>query len=251
VSADPEEVLSRPAPAPDRTLAYGDGPEQVVDVRLPPAGVPRRRLVVFLHGGFWRAAYDRSHAGPLAADLAARGYPVACLEYRRTGQPGGGWPGTFEDVAAGVAAVPELLGRPGAPIVAGHSAGGQLALWVATQVPTSGVLALAAVADLTEGYRLGLGAGAVEALLGGGPERVPERYAAADPVRLPVPPVPAVLVHGTDDSVVPVELSRIYARRSGGGARLIEINGAGHFDVIDPLVAAWSTVVDALATLDA
>jgi acetyl esterase/lipase len=85
VSADPREVLSRPAPPPDRTLAYGTGPDQVLDARLPP-GVPDQPLVVFLHGGFWRAVWHRRHAGP----LAARGYPVACLEYRRTGQPGGG-----------------------------------------------------------------------------------------------------------------------------------------------------------------
>jgi acetyl esterase/lipase len=251
VSADPEEVLSRPAPPPDRTLAYGDGPEHVFDVRMPPAGVPQRTLVVFLHGGFWRAAYDRSHVGPLAADLASRGYPVVCLEYRRTGQPGGGWPGTLVDVATGVAGVPGLLGIPGPPIVAGHSAGGHLALWSATQVPTCGVLALAPVADLVEGYRLGLGAGAVGALLGGGPERVPERYAAADPAGLPAPPVPAVLLHGTGDDVVPVSLSQAYARRPGGRVRLVEIPGAGHFDLIDPLAAAWPTVVDALRTLGA
>ncbi len=70
----------------------------MIDLRLPE--VQTGPLVIFVHGGFWQAAYDRAHAGPLAADLAARGYPVACPEYRRVGQPGGGWPGTLDDVAA-------------------------------------------------------------------------------------------------------------------------------------------------------
>jgi acetyl esterase/lipase len=270
VSAHPRGVLSRPAPPPDRTLAYGTGPDQVLDIRLPPdqvldvrlppdqvldvrlpPGVPDRPLVVFLHGGFWRAAWDRRHAGPLAADLAARGYPMACLEYRRTGQPDGGWPGTFDDVLAGVTAAPRLLGIPGPPVLAGHSAGGQLALWAATRVPTAGVLALAPVADLTAAYRLGLDGDAVAALLGGAPERVPERYAATDPARLEPPPVPTVLVHGTRDAQVPVELSRVYARRAGDRVRLVELAGVEHFGLIDPLGAAWPTVVDALATLGA
>src|SRR2546430_5817552 len=98
VAVDPQEVLSRPAPAPDATVAYGSGPEQVADVRLPPT--VDGPLVVFLHGGFWRAAWDRTHTGPLAADLAARGYPVACPEYPRTRPPRAGWPGTFHDVLA-------------------------------------------------------------------------------------------------------------------------------------------------------
>src|SRR5688572_24932971 len=100
MTRDPREVLTRPAPAPDLTLRYGDHPDHVIDLRLPTDGAagPGRPLVVFLHGGFWRAAFDRSHAGPLAADLAGRGYPVAVVEYRRVGQEGGGWPGTLDDV---------------------------------------------------------------------------------------------------------------------------------------------------------
>ncbi len=203
--ADPRDVLSRPAREPDRTLRYGPDPNQLADVHLPPDGVPGRPLVVFLHGGFWMAGWDRVHARPLAADLAARGYPVASLEYRRIGQPGGGWRGTFDDVAAGVEAAAGQLGL-GTPILAGHSAGGHLALWVAGRVPVRGVLALAPVADLARGYALGLGDGAVEALLGGAPDEVPDRYAFADPYRLPLPSVPTVLVHGTEDRPVPVEL---------------------------------------------
>jgi acetyl esterase/lipase len=248
---DPREVLTRPAPPPDLTIRYGADPEQVVDVRLPPPGTPARPPVVFLHGGFWMAEYDRAHVGPLAADLAARGYPVVCPEYRRVGQAGGGWPGTLDDVAAGLAAVAERL-ELRAPVLAGHSAGGQLALWAAGRVPCRGVVALAPVADLGEGYRLRLDGGAVARLLGGGPEDVPDRYAAADPARLLPPPVPVVVVHGDRDEQVPVGIGRDYvaaARRAGGDARLVELAGVEHFALIDPLSPAWPAVLAAFADL--
>jgi acetyl esterase/lipase len=254
-------VLSRPAPPPDRTVAYGPLPDQVVDVRLP-AGNVARPLVVVLHGGFWRAEWNREHIGPLAAGLAAAGWPVAVLEYRRSGQPGGGWPGTFDDVAAGIVRAPALVdaalaerGRPPLPVgavVLGHSAGGQLALWYAVDPAPAvlrGVVALAPVADLTQAYTLDLDRGAVAALLGGGPADVPERYAAADPTRRPSPAVPAVLLHGDLDEQVPVELSRRYvraARAAGAPVSLIELPGVEHFGLIDPESPTWSPVTSAL-----
>lgn len=250
---DPQEVLTRPAPPPDLTIRYGDGPDQVADVRLPAGGAPARPPVIFLHGGFWMAGYDRAHVGPLATDLAARGYPVVCPEYRRVGQPGGGWPGTFDDVADALPAVVERLGL-GAPVLAGHSAGGQLALWAAGRVPCLGVLALAPVADLTRGHELGLGGGAVALLLGGGPADVPDRYAAVDPLGLVPPPVPVVVVHGDVDDRVPIELGRDYvaaALRAGASARLVELPGVEHFGLIDPLSPAWPAVLAALADLAA
>ena len=254
---DPRAVLTRPAPPPDLTVRYGEHPEHVIDVRVPPAGSAPRRLVVFIHGGFWRAAYDRHHCGPLAADLAARGWPVATIEFRRVGQEGGGWPGTFDDVATAVRAAPRLIadaGRPdlvtGAPIVAGHSAGGHLALWCARAAPdtAAGALALAPVCDLRTAYDRGLGDGAVAELLGGGPTQVPDRYAAADPMAHPRPDAPTVLVHGTDDDRVPVDLSRGYAAQTG--ARLVELPGVEHFGVIDPESAAWPAVLGALSEID-
>ncbi|MFD0973293.1 alpha/beta hydrolase family protein [Plantactinospora endophytica] len=255
--ADPRAVLERPAPPPDALLRYGDDPEHVADLRLPadrPTG-PARPLVIVVHGGFWRAEYDRRHTGPLAAELADRGYPVVQLEYRRTGQPGGGWPGTLDDVATGVTALPALAeqalpaGRtaPGPPILLGHSAGGHLALWAALRAPerVRGVLALAPVLDLAEAYRLDLDGGAVAALLGGGPEDVPERYATADPARSAAPATRISIVHGTLDRQVPVQPSRRYAaeaRRTGADLRFVELPECEHFGVIDPLSRAWPTV---------
>ncbi|MEV4621778.1 alpha/beta fold hydrolase [Asanoa sp. NPDC049573] len=146
---DPRDVLILPAPPPDAVVSYGPHADHVADVRLPLTG--SAPLVVVIHGGFWRAEYDRSHTGHLAAALVAEGYPVAQLEYRRTG-PGadGGWPTTFDDVVAGLAALPALvasvaaaLGRPapaaGAPVLIGHSAGGHLALWYAAHAAAASV----------------------------------------------------------------------------------------------------------------
>jgi acetyl esterase/lipase len=264
MSADPRAVLTRPAPAPDAQVRYGGHPDQIADVRLPApvSDGSSRPLVIVVHGGFWRAEYDRTHTGPLAADLAARGFPVAQLEYRRTGQPGGGWPGTFEDVRAGVTALPALvsdvLGRPDLathpPMLLGHSAGGHLALWCASELPVRlrGVLALAPVADLGEAYRLDLDAGAAAALLGGGPDTVPDRYARADPARRLPLPVPAVVIHGTLDQQVPVDMSRRYvaaARAAGSDVTLTELPDVEHFGLIDPESPAWPTVTAALHSL--
>ncbi|MDZ5444121.1 alpha/beta hydrolase [Micromonospora sp. 4G57] len=259
--ADPRAVLTRPAPAPDATVAYGDHPDQVADLRRPAGDGPARPLVVVVHGGFWRAEYDRSHTGPMAAALAALGHPVAQVEYRRTGQPDGGWPHTLTDVLAGVAALPrlaaaELPGRVAGvpPILVGHSAGGHLALYVAAHAPETvgGVLALAPVADLAEAYRLDLDSGAVAALLGGGPADVPDRYATADPSALVPIRVRSVVIHGTQDRQVPVAISRSWvaaARAAGSPATLVELPECEHFGLIAPDSAAWPRVLDALRSL--
>lgn len=247
MSHDPSSVLTRPAPPPDRTVSYGDHPDQVIDVREPAAGQPARSPVVFIHGGFWRVAYGRDHTGPLAVDLARRGWPVAQLEFRRVGQDGGGWPGTLDDIRAGLVCAGEQLGGP--PIVAGHSAGGHLALWAAgsAAVPVRGVLALAGVCDLRLGYQLNLGNGAVAALLGGGPEEHPDRYSQADPMVHGRLDAPVTLVHGLADPYVPVALSRSYAAATG--AHLVELPDVEHFGLIDPEAGAWPAVLTALSDL--
>jgi acetyl esterase/lipase len=203
------------------------------------------------------------HARPLAVALAAAGYAVVLPEYRRTGQAGGGWPGTFDDVALAVDILPGLVpGPPGAVVLGGHSAGGHLALWAAARAGLpedspwavaaalfSGVVGLAAVSDLTSCARQRLGRGAAQALIGGGPRRYPERYEAADPARLLPVPVPVGLVHGADDGVVPSQMSVDFARDSaavGGGAVSCEVlPRCGHFELIDPLSAAGPAVLGA------
>ena len=263
--ADPRAVLTRPARPPDHQLRYGPGPEQVADLYLPAsAASPGRPLVLALHGGFWRAGYDRRHLGPLAEDLTRHGYPVLLVEYRRTGQPGGGWPGTFEDVALAVDTLPvlaaPLLPDPAAAnrwLALGHSAGGHLVLWLtlrhclpAGETGLAGVLALAPVANLGLAHQLGLGGGAVRDLLGGGPAEVPERFAVADPCRLAQPRLaaprcaPVEVVHGALDEVVPPEVGVF------PGARATLLAGVEHFGVIDPEApVAWPAVLAALRRL--
>jgi acetyl esterase/lipase len=218
-------------------LRYGDQDSQFIDFRRPAEGTGRP-LVINIHGGFWRVRYDLLHAEPLCEALAAAGFATANIEYRRVGEPGGGWPGTFDDVKLAVTfareQAPQYGGDPSRTIVLGHSAGGHLALWVAAEIPDlTAVIGLAPVASLHQM----LSDNAVAGLMGGDPTQFPERYTYADPAR--PTPVPRVLIHGTADDIVPIALSRDYT----APARLIEIPGADHFAVIDPQHAAWHTVL--------
>jgi acetyl esterase/lipase len=265
--SDAGDALSR-TDAPHLTLRYGDLPDQVVDVRLP-ASEERRPLVVVVHGGFWKAEFDRAHAGPQSVGLADAGYVVATVDYRRVGQRGGGWPGTFDDLAALTDAVPSLLAdaRPdrvdiSRTVLVGHSAGGHLAAWAAARhrlPPESawhrddpldvGVVSLGGVLDLEASERLGLGGHAARALLDGSPRRQPDRYALTNPAALVPTGGRLVAVHGADDEIVPITLSRRYvdlALAAGDPAELVEIAGCGHFELIDPLSAAWPAVLAAV-----
>jgi acetyl esterase/lipase len=255
----PANVLSRLARRPDLALRYGPE-DQPADLWLPPDAHGPAQLILFLHGGFWRAAYDRTHAGPLAEALSAAGLAVCVPEYRRVGQAGGGWPGTFDDVLAAVRQLPalvsEAVGGQGRVttdrvVLSGHSAGGHLALWAAAQEiglarPDSlAVVSLAGVCDLAGAYHLGLGQGAAGELMGGGPEEFPERYLAADPMAAVPVPASVVLIHGLTDDRVPWQQSESYATAAsvaGGRARCVLLPDSGHFDVIDPLTPVWPVV---------
>ncbi|MFB2582442.1 alpha/beta hydrolase [Herbiconiux sp. P15] len=239
-------------PSPDHTERYGPDALHLVD--LFAASGAARGLVVLLHGGFWRRRWDRTHLYPMAAALAAEGWAVALPEYRRVGDPGGGWPGTGDDVLRLLEAVPPLVrARWGSAVaerivLVGHSAGGHLALWSQTQEATvHGVVSLAGVLDLDAAHRARLSDGAVAELLGGaGASGFAALLEAVDPMRLAVPEGPAItLVHGALDDEVPVEYSRAYAAREER-IRLSEIADAGHYEVIDPTSRAWPTVLAAL-----
>src|SRR5262245_1255369 len=243
-------MSTRPAP----TLhAYGEGAHRFAELWAPELAGPWP-VVVLIHGGFWRSQYGLDLMRPLAADLAARGVAAWNLEYRRVGHPGGGWPGTVQDVAAGIDALAGADRRLRLDRVAlvGHSAGGHLALWAAGPPPAGGaprrvapsaVVSLAGVADLHTGAAEGIGDGAVAAFLGAAPGDEPERYLAASPLaRLPIG-VPQLLVHGDLDDRVPVGYSRAYAlaaTAAGDHAELLELPGVDHFEVIDPASGAWA-----------
>ncbi len=246
-------------------MRYGSGPAQYADLYLPRAGDAVRGTVVVIHGGFWRSGYDLTLGAATSADLAGRGFVAWNVEYRRLGD-GGGWPGTFEDVAAALDHLAELdlpYGARDHVVALGHSAGGHLAAWTASRdgstpggaprVRPTAVVPQAGVLDLRAAAAQGLGGSVVAELMGGPPSSVPRRYALGDPVeRLPVG-VPVRCVHGTDDTTVPITQSRSYvesARRSGDDAELVEVPG-DHFALIDPSTPAWQRIVEVLTDLTA
>ncbi len=229
--------------APIQRISYGADPNQFIELWQPDEAVVG--VAVMIHGGFWRAKYDLNHANPFCAALAAKGIATANLEYRRLGQIGGGWPGSFEDIIAGVAAASERLG--GAPVLVGHSAGGHLALRLASEpVPLRAVVALAPVADLRMAYELNLSNGAVAEFLGATPDTSPERYDEACPSKH-ASAVSRVLVHGSEDEDVPIAISQAFveARRNDPvPPTLIELPNAKHMDLIDPEAAAGVNVIE-------
>ena len=251
------DILDLPAPAPDHVVAYLGGAHRFGHLRLPPGDRPHP-VVVALHGGSWRAAYDLLHLGHLCEALRGAGVATWSLEYRRVGHDGGGFPGTCDDVVAGAAHLRELaasfpldLTRV---VALGHSAGGHLALWLARHrpLPLRGVVALAPVADLRRAYELNLSDGAALSFVGGTPQAVAQRWQQASPVELVPLGVPQRLVHGEEDVDVPLEIGLRYAdaaQRAGDDCTLTILPRTGHFELIDPRSAAWSEVRDAVLGL--
>ena len=216
-----------------------------------PGGAGPHPVVVVIHGGHWRAKYGKAVMRPVCGDLARRGLAAWNVEYRRLGRgQGGGWPQTFDDVGAAIDLLPEVsrgrLDLSGVAVM-GHSAGGQLALWAASRgdgaVTISRAVAAAAVCDLRS-------AGAVaRELLGGSPDDVPDRWAAADPMQLVPLGIPIRLVHGAEDTTVPLKRSRRFleaARAAGDEIELIEPVPGGHRTHIDPRTAAWEACAEFL-----
>ena len=267
------------APNEPLRLRYGTEPLQFGDLYLPESPGPYPTIIL-IHGGYWRARYGLDLMNDLAGDLAKRGYAAWNIEYRRVGDPGGGWPGTFLDVALAADYLRIL-----APIYAldlqnvvpiGHSAGGHLAFWLAarpriplfahnspligsqlpgdnketaTPLALAAAISLAGVVDLEMAWRLNLSNGAVVELLGGSFTDVPERYIAASPSAMLPLGVPQILLHGTNDDNVPLQVSQAYAnaaRAVNDPATLVILDGVDHFDVIDPHSNVWAITIEQL-----
>jgi acetyl esterase/lipase len=259
-----EDVAAQQVASRGARIAYGrDSPHQFGVLRVP-AGDGPHPIAAIVHGGCWLADFDHRHVERMAERLTERGLATWVIEYRRIGHDGGGWPGTFRDAAAALDHLREIaaphrldLGRV---VVVGHSAGGQLALWlgarhklaadsdlhVADPLRVAGVVALAGISDLRT-YALGSGScnAAVPDLMGGGARSVGRRYDDASPLELVPLGVRVRLVHGSADAIVPLDQSRRFAdaeREAGGDALLDALPGAGHFDVVAPFAAAWPAV---------
>ena len=258
-----DDILSQPPPPADLRLSYGSDPNQFVDLRFPAQKNRKPSpLVINIHGGYWRAKYNLDHAGHLCAALTSKGLATANVEYRRVGNDGGAWPGTFADIRSAYQflvqhAPAHNLSAQGI-VAMGHSAGGQLALCLAAHEPSlTRVVSLAGVVDLRKAYQLHLSNDAVVEYLRGTPSEVPDHYREADPMQLSIPHARQWLIHGLADDTVPSEFSRDYvaAKRKTAGktedAHLLEIPDAGHFDLIDPHSAAWNQVEAAVLHLAA
>jgi acetyl esterase/lipase len=250
-----QSILDIPPPKADRRIQYGTEAQQFLDLREPPRKNPLP-LVMNIHGGFWRNKYDLLHAGHFCAALTKAGFTTANVEYRRVGDPGGGWPGTFEDLrnaygflnlhASGLGIDKERV------LIIGHSAGGQLALCLAAHEPSiTRVVSLAGVLDLQRAYDLHLSNNAVVEFLGGTPLEVPEHYKEAAPLNLHISARQAVL-SGVKDEIVPPDFARKYAQAknaAGEAVESIDIADAGHFELIDPSTAAFKTVLSCVTRM--
>lgn len=240
---------------------YGSDPSQFADLYLPDGAVPAG-IVIIIHGGFWRSRYTLELGVPAAEDLSARGFACWNLEYRRVGN-GGGWPYTFDDVAAGIDLLATAAHEHGITLTTtaalGHSAGGHLAAWAAGRmalpegapgageplVALTGVVSQSGVLNLRRAHDERLGSGAVEDLLGGSPA---DNLRLADPMTAIPLPVPVLALHGEEDGTVPLSQSESYVQSAvaaGGSAELVIIPG-DHYDIIDPGSPAWEHVVEAV-----
>ena len=256
------------APPADARIAFGDDPLQYGELRLPEGAGPHPVAVV-IHGGCWLAQYDMAHIRTLAEALTREGVAAWVVEYRRVGNPGGGWPGTFDDVAHGADYVRELardypldLDRV---VAVGHSAGGHLALWLAARtqlkanqplydespIALRGVVGLAPAPDLAFLHQEQVCGHVIDGLMGGSREELPERYEAGSPVELVPTRVPQLLVIGAHDRAWAPVGRRYYeaAKASGADVRVIEAEESGHFEMIDPDSTTWPLVRDAVMEL--
>jgi acetyl esterase/lipase len=268
-----QQLLALPQPPADHREPYGDAPQQFGELSLPAAEAaarPPHPVVLLVHGGCWRARWGLDHARSLAAALAREGFAVWSLEYRRLGDPGGGWPGTFADVGRGADHLRRLAERYpldlGRVVAVGHSAGGHLVLWLAGRgrlpadsplrvpepLPLAGVVGLAPIADLAAAAAAQVCGDAIPELLGGAPGELPAIVRQASPRSLLPLGVPSRLIVGERDSIVPAALVADYAAaalQAGDDTGAEIVPSVGHFELVDPGSLAWPAVRDAVRAL--
>ncbi len=249
-----------PQPQADHRIAYGNDPLQFGDLRLPKSK-GKHPIIIVIHGGCWFAQYDLQHLNSFCEALTRLGAATWSLEYRRIGNDGGGFPGTFQDVAQGVDFLRTLAKKYPLDlkcvIVIGHSAGGQLALWLAARknlpqnsvlymahpLPLNGVISLAGITDLRK-YRPDCD-DAVTKLPGGVPEQFAVRYQRTSPIELLPLKIPVRLIYGAKDKIVPLELGKEFAaaaKKKGDEVTLTVLEDVGHFELISPQAKDWSTI---------
>lgn len=236
---------------PDASIAYGNAnPDLQKGLLWLPGESPQGNappLVIFVHGGCWLNSFDITHTYAFTSALAQAGYAVWSLEYRRTGDAGGGWPGTFEDVLAGIDWRKQLVDYPVDTerfVLMGHSAGGHLALLAGNRMPEAqAVIGLAPIANLVE---YALGANSCQAVttrfMGATPDAAPQLYAQADPSQQQLHNN-TYLLEGTLDDIVPLTSAPIH------GTNSLIAQGAGHMDWVHPGTPAFAQLIQLLASV--
>jgi acetyl esterase/lipase len=263
------DLLSRPRPQPTRTVSYGDDPNQVADLWLP-AGKGPFPAVVMIHGGCWQASVaTHSYMNYAAEDLRRRGIAVWNIEYRSVDQPGGGYPGTFKDVAAAIDRLVIEAPHDGVSlrrvVVVGHSAGGHLALWAAARhrlpassplhwaapQPMAGVVDLAGIPDLKTDTETACGAEVLHKLTGAPTPERPDVYADTSPAALLPLGAPQVVIHGAQDTTVPPAVGQAYAAAARAAGDRLEVltPPGGHVEEVTPGQPAWAEAVSAVQHL--
>jgi len=268
------DLLSRPRPHASVRIAYGSDPSQIADLWLPedsgPHGEGPHPVVVFIHGGCWTASVaDLSIMDFAADDLRKRGVAVWNIEYRRLGQPGGGYPGTYQDVAAALDRLPaeaKAHGLGAGPyVVVGHSAGGHLALWSGARgklpassplhalhpLPIEAVVDIAGIANLKTDIDTACGADTVAAMAGSPSATRPDVYADTSPAALAPLGVPTWVIHGADDTTVGPPIGAAYAATARAKGDKVEVLSppGGHVEEIAPGTAAWTVISDLIVRL--
>ncbi|MGZ9099356.1 MAG: alpha/beta hydrolase family protein [Brevundimonas sp.] len=268
------QLLNEPRQRADRRIAYGADPFQFGELWIPEGG-RRHPVIVLIHGGCWRADLPGTELMDyMAADLRDRGYAVWNLEYRRIGHSGGGYPGTFQDIAAGLDHLRVLAPQYGLDLrrvaVSGHSAGGHLAIWAAARdrlpafsplrdgdpLRVRGVVSLASIADLQAYRETGPdacgGPATIDGLIGVQGTNQRDVFADTSPPSLLPLGNRQVVVSGALDHIVPPRFGQDYATAAasaGDPATSVVLEGAGHFELIDPTSAVWPRILDAYSAV--
>jgi acetyl esterase/lipase len=264
------DILDRSPPAFDERIHYGSDPNQIAEFRFPDGKGPFPLLFV-VHGGFWQSLYDLAHIGHLCAAFTSQGIITCNIEYRRIGNPGGGWPGTFQDISLATRSILKTRSSDSRfdlthTAIIGHSAGGHLALWLVgshrvsrdsplyhnQKLAIASAISLGGVTDLRLAWQQKLGHGIVNRLMGGTPDEHPDRYDAGSPIQLLPMGARQVLIHGANDDIVPVSQSEAFVQRAeklGDRSTLVKLDGTGHFELIDPESRTWPIVSNAVLSL--
>lgn len=251
----PSDMLALPQPAGGVVVSYGELPSQRGELRVP-VGASRAPLAVLLHGGCWESAVDRAHLSRFAEALRARGVASWNVEFRRVGEEGGGWPGTFDDVRSALALAPSLAEAhgvdPSRVILLGHSAGAHLALWYASAEPLArslrAVFALAPITELARELLRGPCKRAASALVAGAGLDDHASREACSPARMPPPRCPVALVEAAGDAVVAPLHGERYLAAHGSRCERRVLPDCGHFELIVPGEPACEAVLALVAS---